>query len=380
MFKRNGGAGMHLADTMDVRVNSTESSENGYGFAMYYAPYTTFENCTANFNSKAGFHLYWLSFGTRILNASCTLNDIGVHVLDVDDVTIKGCNLKYNVHCGIHVMSRDSRIEYCKITTVEGDGILIENSERVIIVNNSVRSCEIGIILATSNNISLSNNTLRDNRIGIKLSRGSHGNTIRMNDILKSYSIDVSAITCGQNEWSYNYWPDSMFNDEDGDGLFDNDYQIVGDPPDRDRSPRAFPLKNNRVVPRILWSGEPTENRTIYLDGSHSWPPSEIVRYNWTVSGCGIYISSNSSVVTVYPAGSGNLSIGLRVWTYSSNDEYYQVIHIKKEAHQYEAREIGVFRTVFIVLVVSVSVIMIASLNIYRRLRRPLPPVPRLSR
>jgi len=376
-FMRNGGAGMYLADTMDVHVKNTASSENGYGFGMYYAPFTTFENCTASFNSKAGFYLYWLSFGTRILNASCTLNGIGIHVLDVDDVLVKGCDLGINIRYGIHLMSQDSLVENCSISTLEGDGIMVENSERVLIVNNSVQSCETGVVLATSNNISLINNILRDNRIGIKLSRGSNGNTIRMNDIQKSYSFDVSAINCGQNEWSHNYWPDSELNDNDGDGLFDGQYIIGGDPQDMDCSPRAFPLKKYRAVSRIFWEGEPTENRTIYLDGSHSWPPSEIVKYNWTVSGCGIHLSSNSSRITVSPAGSGNLSIELRVWTNSSRDDHYLVILVRDDVDQVNENGPDTVMMVFIALVVIGSISILVVLTLYRRFRRPLPPAPR---
>jgi nitrous oxidase accessory protein len=375
-FMRNGGAGMYLADTMDVHVKNTASSENGYGFGMYYAPYTTFENCTANFNSKAGFYLYWLSFGTRILNASCTLNDMGVHVLDVDDVTIMGCTLEVNVHCGIHMMSRDSRIEDCQITTDEGDGILLENSEQVLVRGNYVGSSDRGIVLSSTAGSLLRNNTLNQNEVGIKLARGSTGNTIEDNDLLLSSSLQTTALTCGDNLWSGNYWQDSSGMDLDSDGVHDAPYLIDGHPTDTDDRPRAFPRSEWFLAPEVHWTGDLVANGTIDLSSS-TRPVVSTVNYLWTVLGCGLDQRHNTSDISVSPLRPGNLSVTLEAFDGTHYDQYTLVLTILEPTPDDREGGLGILRAFFLILTLFISFGILVVLTMMRRFRRPLPPAPR---
>ena len=136
-----------------------------------------------------------------------------------------------NTQTGIHLQAcNQSKIFDNTIKSITWYGIYLRSTNFTEIHRNLVSNCVIdGIFLSNNDNDnSLINNTISNNSRGLEISSVSNNNTIILNYF---FNNDYHASDGGNNnEWNSsaygNYWDDYTGNDDNGDGIGEDPYNI----------------------------------------------------------------------------------------------------------------------------------------------------------
>ena len=197
-------------------------------------------------------------------------------------------------------------------------GILIENSSKCIVSNNTVtQNFQYGIRLrinATDNTVV--GNSITDNPTGVSIADPSCQNNIFYhNNFVNKYHQAQSYGT--NNQWNEeypiggNYWSDYTGADANGDRIGDTPYITLGV---NDTYPLMNPWGNIPPIAHFTYTPkEPTKNQIITFNASESYDPDgNISTYKWDFGDGNITLTTNITIKHRY-MDYGNYTVTLTV-------------------------------------------------------------------
>ena len=250
--------GIHLQNSSGNALSRNTVSGCKGGSAIYieyYSTYNIISNNTLMFNDRGGVHVSsrnniisdnFISSneysGVALYNNSPTYENDSARNCIIQGNTISNCytaissrslynlSIKGNILCnnrfGIkNYKCKDSVISDNKILNNSWDGILVNSSEKISIIGNSISADGIrledsnnnilsyneideshdGILLIRSSSNSVTFNNINNNEIGVNLLYSSHNN-ISFNNFKRTNEKHAFFQDCDDNLWEANYW------------------------------------------------------------------------------------------------------------------------------------------------------------------------------
>jgi len=239
-----------------------------------------------------------------------TNNFIGVMVSRCRDINIKNCTV---VNCtrGIELYrSNHSSVSDNVIVDIKESAIdLSWDSNHNTIANNTIYGNEYGIIVDGKGiyNRIIDNFVCKSYAYGISIGVWFHsryeifGNLIIRNNLIDNHEGDIHSYDyykeksqvydpSEKNNWSKNgvgnYWSDHLSPDDNGDGIVDEPYIIVGleeDSNAKDEYPSTRPFNFEKPIVIIIVPHTGKRNASITFNGSLSFDDEAIVNYTWHI-------------------------------------------------------------------------------------------------
>ncbi len=292
IVKDNSNEGIYLYESNYNTVNGTVLTGNLIGLYLFESEYNILAKNIISNNTGDGIHLT-LSNNNTIIENNIFHNglsgaDSGIFLDSSEDNLISENNISENTYMGINIAyGHLNRILSNIVTDNSEDGVYLSRSENNTISKNIIQSnLRFGIFLIDNsdfNNITL--NYIEDNARGIELAFNSNNNLISGNDIIRNNGEGLYLVDCiglyiignliinnsaegilihncndskidrnflignlpnavdngGSNEWYWgvegNYWDDYSGVDNNGDGVGDTPYNILGTAGSQDNFP-----------------------------------------------------------------------------------------------------------------------------------------------
>ncbi len=264
------GAGqVILANCSNIIVENQNLSDCSYGITLGHSSNNTIKHNNVSLNNLAGIFLYE-SDNNTIENNTASLGNTGIQLSHSDGNSIFNNVANWNNYYGIFLFPASNNIiDNNTVFSNNSTGIYVNDGDRNEISYNNISNNAEGITIWHSHQNSISNNKVNSNNMYGLLIRGV-GNVISNNSIsYNEYGIylwdsgnwiyhnsiinnTIQAYDQHANFWntssSGNFWEDYNGTDNNGDGIGDTPYSIIGGS-NEDNYPLMEPYNGQCIEP-----------------------------------------------------------------------------------------------------------------------------------
>ncbi|MFX0102022.1 MAG: right-handed parallel beta-helix repeat-containing protein, partial [Candidatus Hodarchaeota archaeon] len=208
----NGTAGNpYVIKDLEITINSSTNCIYIQDIDMHL----TIQNCTLNNTNYIDGYGLLIQNCTNLKVINCTISNFyyGIYTFNSSNASFDNNSLVNNYHSIKFVASPLNNITQCNVTDGYYNGILIENSDNVTIMENNVSQINYpfnyGITLYSSDYLQISSNTVSENSGGGIRTESSHncsvtGNVVSNNNRNGFYLYNCINLTCENNNVSNN--------------------------------------------------------------------------------------------------------------------------------------------------------------------------------